>query len=52
LADGRQGRLSEVVERDGRIEALAVLSIDSSANESPQSVPVAAAQVPLPYAIP
>jgi len=52
LADGRQGRLSEVVERDGRTEALAVLSIDSSAGESPQGEPVAATQVPLPYAIP
>jgi tRNA-modifying protein YgfZ len=52
LADGRQGRLSEVVARDGRTEALAVLSIDSSANESAHSEPVAATELPLPYAIP
>jgi folate-binding protein YgfZ len=52
LADGRQGRLIEVLECGGRIEALAVLSIDSAGNDSSAAMlPVAATELPLPYAL-
>jgi folate-binding protein YgfZ len=50
LADGRQGRLCEVIEDGGRIEALAVLSIDAAAEVS-DPTPVAATELPLPYAV-
>jgi tRNA-modifying protein YgfZ len=51
MSDGRQGRLTEVIDSGGRIEALAVLSIDSPDNV-PTVPPVAATELPLPYAIP
>jgi folate-binding Fe-S cluster repair protein YgfZ len=51
LADGRQGRLTEIIESGGRVEALAVLSIDSAGNESPAGASVAAAELPLPYGL-
>jgi tRNA-modifying protein YgfZ len=59
LADGRQGRLVEVIEREGRTEALAVLGIEATAGAAeptgadPESgVGVDAAELPLPYSIP
>jgi folate-binding protein YgfZ len=54
LADGRQGRLTEVVESHGRTEALAVLSVEarSAGGEgSPDEPLVDAAELPLPYAL-
>ncbi|MGO9933504.1 MAG: YgfZ/GcvT domain-containing protein [Steroidobacteraceae bacterium] len=52
LSDGRQGRLTEMIESEGRIEALAVLSVDAAGNDSPAAVPVAATELPLPYQLP
>ncbi len=52
LADGRQGRLTEVVESHGRIEALAVLSVEASSaadGDLPGEPPVQAVELPLPY---
>jgi folate-binding protein YgfZ len=57
LTDGRQGRLTEVIESDGRIEALAVLSVeptpasatDSADHDAPASPAIAAIELPLPY---
>ena len=52
LADGRQGRLTEVIESPGQIEALAVLNVEpNSAGETDASgsAPVEAAELPLPY---
>ena len=49
LSDGRQGRLTEVIDSGGRVEALAVLPIDPSAGDPPAGVPVAATELPLPY---
>jgi hypothetical protein len=57
LTDGRQGRLTEVIESAGRIEALAVLNVDpnppAAAAESAAALAsedlVAAAELPLPY---
>jgi hypothetical protein len=50
LSDGRQGRLTEVIECDGRIEALAVLSTEASTHdEGAIEKPVIAAELPLPY---
>jgi tRNA-modifying protein YgfZ len=54
LADGRQGRLTEVIESQGRSEALAVLGVEASstgAGDSPEEVLVQAAELPLPYAL-
>jgi len=54
LADGRQGRLAEVIESEGRVEALAVLGLEpNSAGGSDTSgePPVEAAELPLPYAL-
>jgi len=51
LADGRQGRLTEVIDSGGRIDALAVLSIDATGNELPAALPVAATELPLPYSL-
>ena len=51
LTDGRQGRLTEVVESAGRVEALAVLNVDPNppaAAEAGEDL-VAAAELPLPY---
>jgi len=50
LADGRAGRLTDVIDSGGRIEALAVLSIDSGGNDPSAGSPVAATELPLPYA--
>lgn len=55
LTDGRAGRLVEVAQAGGAVEALAVLNVEASASsdhESPASSAVAAAQLPLPYALP
>lgn len=54
LADGRQGRLIEVIESPGRCEALAVLSVEASSaarGDSPGELLVEAAELPLPYAL-
>jgi tRNA-modifying protein YgfZ len=54
LADGRQGRLTEVIESGGRTEALAVLSVTGdSANggDTPGELLVEAAELPLPYSL-
>jgi len=58
LSDGRHGRLTEVIESDGRVEALAVLNIepapsvgasDSADPVAPSSPAVPAIELPLPY---
>ncbi len=52
LTDGRQGRLTEVIESPGGIEALAVLSVEASAatgGDSPGEPLVPAVELPLPY---
>jgi tRNA-modifying protein YgfZ len=53
LADGRQGRLTEVIESGGRTEALAVLnmSAESSGGDTPGELLVEAAELPLPYSL-
>ena len=54
LSDGRQGRLTEVIESEGRIEALAVLTLEgnpSVAGEESDAVAVQAVELPLPYAL-
>jgi tRNA-modifying protein YgfZ len=53
LADGRQGRLTEVIESGGRTEALAVLNVEASpaGGDSPDERLVDAAELPLPYAL-
>jgi hypothetical protein len=53
LADGRQGRLTEVIECPGCTEALAVLGVEASAagGDSPGGLLVEAAELPLPYAL-
>lgn len=60
LADGRAGRLIEVIRSGGGCEALAVLNLapgmiaadgDSGDGESALDAPIAAAQLPLPYQI-
>ena len=52
LSDGRQGRLTEVIESDGRIEALAVLSVEpSSTADAGAETPVRATELPLPYSL-
>jgi tRNA-modifying protein YgfZ len=59
LADGRHGRLAEVIESRGRTEALAVLSVEAGAGSpggadgpgAPGELPVDAAELPLPYSL-
>jgi folate-binding protein YgfZ len=59
LSDGRHGRITEVIETDASIDALAVLSLEASpASEVPEAertatatIRVPAVQVPLPYAL-
>jgi tRNA-modifying protein YgfZ len=54
LTDGRQGRLTEVIESGAGIEALAVLSVDAGATsgaETPGEPLVDAAELPLPYSL-
>jgi folate-binding protein YgfZ len=54
LSDGRQGRLTEVIENGGRTEALAVLSVEASAAgaaDAPGELLVDAAELPLPYSL-
>jgi tRNA-modifying protein YgfZ len=54
LADGRQGRLTEVIESRGRTEALAVLSMEASSAggaDAPGELLVDAAELPLPYSL-
>jgi tRNA-modifying protein YgfZ len=54
LSDGRQGRLTEVIESGGRSEALAVLGVEASAavgGEAPGEPPVQAEELPLPYSL-
>jgi folate-binding protein YgfZ len=54
LADGRQGRLTEVIESGGRIEALAVLNVSAdsaSGGDTPGELLVEAAELPLPYSL-
>jgi tRNA-modifying protein YgfZ len=55
LADGRQGRLTEVAQSNGHIEALAVLSVEPGAalnSDAPTEILVNATELPLPYQIP
>jgi len=55
LADGRQGRLTEVIESRGRTEALAVLSTEPSSAagsaDAPGELLVDASELPLPYSL-
>jgi tRNA-modifying protein YgfZ len=54
LADGRQGRLTEVIESAGRIEALAVLSVEATVAggaDAPGELLVDATELPLPYSL-
>jgi folate-binding protein YgfZ len=54
LADGRQGRLTEVIESGGRTEALAVLSVEASSAGGADATGeplVDAAELPLPYSL-
>ena len=55
MPDGRQGRLTEVIESGGRTEALAVLSIEASSagggGDSPDELVAEAAELPLPYSL-
>src|SRR3984885_8516086 len=55
LADGRQGRLTEVALCNGRIEALAVLSVEPGgavSSHAPTEILVDATELPLPYQLP
>lgn len=51
LSDGRQGRLTEVVAGDARVEALAVLNTEANLSSSDVAgeIPVQACELPLPY---
>ena len=51
LSDGRQGRLTEVIDSGGRIEALAVLSVEPgpAADGDAAEIAVHATELPLPY---
>ena len=53
LADGRRGRLTEVIESHGSTEALAVLreASDTGSPEATDEIPVDAAELPLPYSL-
>lgn len=54
LADGRQGRLTEVIENRGRTEALAVLSVEANSSggaEAAGELLVDAEELPLPYSL-
>jgi tRNA-modifying protein YgfZ len=54
LTDGRQGRVTEVIESDGRVEALAVLNVEPNlpaSGEAPLEDLVEAAELPLPYKV-
>ncbi len=54
LADGRHGRLTEVIESGGQIEALAVLGTEGSSPggaDTPGERLVQAAELPLPYSL-
>jgi hypothetical protein len=54
LRDGRQGRLTEVIESDGHVEALAVLNVEPNpptAGEAAAAQCVDAAELPLPYKV-
>jgi hypothetical protein len=54
LTDGRQGRLTEVIESGGHTEALAVLGVEASAaggGEAASEPLVEAAELALPYAL-
>jgi hypothetical protein len=54
LTDGRQGRLTEVIENAGHAEALAVLKVEASpagGGDSAAEPLVEAAELPLPYAL-
>jgi folate-binding protein YgfZ len=53
LSDGRQGRLTEVIDSGGRIEALAVLTVEpapAADGDAPHTA-VHATELPLPYAL-
>jgi folate-binding Fe-S cluster repair protein YgfZ len=53
LSDGRQGRLTEVIENGGRIEALAVLTAEpgppAGIDPGTAEITVHATELPLPY---
>jgi hypothetical protein len=57
LVDGRHGRLTEVIENDGRTEALAVLNVEASSGavqtggDAAGEPAVEAAELPLPYSL-
>jgi tRNA-modifying protein YgfZ len=49
LSDGRAGKLTDVIDGDAGIEALAVLSVEPGSDSEAAGSAVAAAQLPLPY---
>src|SRR5262249_13284837 len=60
LTDGRHGKLTEVIESEGRIEALAVLTLEASASEpnaletssaASDAGAIRAVELPLPYSL-
>jgi hypothetical protein len=54
LSDGRQGKLTEVIESEGRVEALAVLTLEgnpSAAGDESDAIAVQAGELPLPYSL-
>jgi hypothetical protein len=55
LADGRSGRITELAQRDGGIEALAVLNLAAAEtpgeSEEPAATVTTAALLPLPYQV-
>ena len=54
LSDGRQGKLTEVMQSEGRVEALAVLTLEgnaSGAGEQSDAISVQAVELPLPYSL-
>jgi tRNA-modifying protein YgfZ len=52
LSDGRQGRLTEVIDSNGQIEALAVLNVEpGSTADADSEASVSATELPLPYTL-
>ena len=54
LSDGRQGTLTEVIESEGRIEALAVLTLEGNplaAGDESDAIALQASELPLPYSL-
>lgn len=51
LSDGRQGKLTEIIEHEGRFEALAVLTLDANIPDESDATVVRAVELPLPYSL-